>query len=100
MPDGKRADLEYFADEGRPSGTTGRGVPVLTRDDGMLGLPDDARGSYVDQHGNAGHVATMRERELFVEELPAVIAGYRRLLQSQATRYEQAARNATKLVPR
>lgn len=50
--------------------------------------------------GAIAHTASEEERQAFVHEVPAVVAAFNRLLEEQASRYESAAKKATKLTPR
>ncbi len=50
--------------------------------------------------GAIAHTANEEERQAFVHEVPAVVAAFNRLLEEQASRYEAAAKKATKLTPR
>jgi len=50
--------------------------------------------------GAIAHTASEDERQAFVHEVPAVVAAFNRLLEEQASRYESAAKKATKLTPR
>ncbi|HYT12489.1 MAG TPA: hypothetical protein VEL12_06850 [Candidatus Nitrosopolaris sp.] len=50
--------------------------------------------------GAIAHTASEEDRQAFVHEVPAVVAAFHRLLEEQASRYEAAAKKATKLTPR